>query len=328
MGEACIGRPDRGAHLGLTGRLRIVLVLTENWTLVDPRQLDRMVEMARVAEDSGIDAVMLSEHIVLGPTAGASGIMGNPRDYAMPGNQDPAMPWPDSVVIGAAIAAATKAVRIVLAAVIAPLRHPLPLAKQLATLDLLSEGRLVVQPTVGWHEDEYQAVGVPFEERGRRLDEQLEIWSLVWASSPASYKGRYYEFEDMYLEPKPTRSEGPRLWIGGSSVHPAVARRLTRHGDGFHPLGQPGDDELASLRGSIEEAGRDPREIEWVGGVRGRFPDDRSPADLDEALQQIPAQVNRGFESICIKPSQFIDSSGELPAFCEHIMRRSAELVS
>jgi alkanesulfonate monooxygenase SsuD/methylene tetrahydromethanopterin reductase-like flavin-dependent oxidoreductase (luciferase family) len=117
---------------------------------VDPRQLDRMVEMARVAEDSGIDAVMLSEHIVLGPTAGASGMMGNPRDYAVPGNQDPAMPWPDSVVIGAAIAAATKAVRIVLAAVIAPLRHPLPLAKQLATLDLLSEGRLVVLPTVGW----------------------------------------------------------------------------------------------------------------------------------------------------------------------------------
>ena len=69
---------------------RIVCVLSENWTLVEPRDLRALVRMAVEAEDAGIDAVMVSEHIVLGPSAGENGIMGNPRDYALPGNQDPA----------------------------------------------------------------------------------------------------------------------------------------------------------------------------------------------------------------------------------------------
>jgi probable F420-dependent oxidoreductase len=306
---------------------RIVLVLTENWTIVDPRRPDQLMEMARIAEDSGIDAVMLSEHVVLGPSAGASGVMGNPRDYAMPGNQDPSMPWPDSLVLAAGISAVTSTIRIALAAIIAPLRHPLLLAKQLATLDLLSRGRLVVQPTVSWHEQEYRAIGVPFEERGSRLDEHLAAWSRLWGESPASFEGLHYRFEDVYLEPKPMGQEGPRIWIGGSTTHSAVVRRLVEHGDGFHPLGQPTDEEVENVRESLRSAGREPDDLEWVGGIRGRFPDDRSPADIDEALEQIPQQMRRGFGSICVKPSQFIDSVDELPRFCELVVRRSAELV-
>jgi probable F420-dependent oxidoreductase len=295
--------------------------------MVDPRRPDQLLEMARIAEDTGIDAVMLSEHVVLGPSAGASGLMGNPRNYAMPGNQDPSMPWPDSMGLAAGISAVTSTIRIALAAIIAPLRHPLLLTKQLATLDLLSRGRLVVQPTVSWHEQEYRALGVPFEERGSRLDEHLAAWRRLWAGSPASYEGRHYQFEDVYLEPKPTKSAGPRLWIGGSTTHTAVRRRLVEHGDGFHPLGQPTDEELENVRDSLRSAGRDPGDLEWVGGVRGRFADDRSPADIDEALEQVPQQVSRGFGSICVKPSQFIDSIDELPRFCEVVVRRSAELV-
>ena len=102
---------------------------------------------------------MLSEHVVLSPGADADGLMANPRDYALPGNQDPATPWPSSGRLLSAIAAATTRLRA--AAIIAPLRHPLLLAKELATLDLLSEGRLVVQPIVSWHEPEYEALGVP-----------------------------------------------------------------------------------------------------------------------------------------------------------------------
>lgn len=296
--------------------------------MVDSRGPGQLVEMARIAEESGIDAVMLSEHVVLGPSAGEEGVMENPRAYAMPGNQDPLMPWPDSLVLGAGIAAATSTIRIALAAIIAPLRHPLLLAKQLATLDLVSGGRLVVQPTVGWHEDEYRALGVPFRERGARLDEQLEAMSRAWSASPASYQGAYYSFDEVYMEPKPVSPEGPFTWIGGSSVHPAVMRRLVRFGDGFHPLGQPTDDDLARLYDNLRDEGRDPTKLEWVGGVRGRFPDDHSAADLDEALEQVPVQVERGFETICIKPSQFIDEMGQLPAFCERVVSRSRELVS
>lgn len=327
MGEAGIGRSRGRSNLGMSQPPRIVLVLTENWTMVDPRHPEQLVDMARVAEDAGVDTVMLSEHVVLGPAAGADGVMANPRAYAMPGNQDPSMPWPDSLSLAAAIAAVTTTIRIALAAIIAPLRHPLLLAKQLATLDLLSRGRLVVQPTVSWHRDEYRALGVPFRERGRRLDEHLEVWRRVWAESPASFDGRHYRFGEVYLEPKPMNPEGPPIWIGGSTAHPAVVRRLIGHGSGFHPLGQPGEDELANLHESLREAGRDAGELEWVGGVRGRFVDDRSPADLDEALDQIPGQMARGFGTICIKPSQFIDTTAELPRFCEYVVRRASEVV-
>ncbi|MFA9445781.1 TIGR03619 family F420-dependent LLM class oxidoreductase [Egicoccus sp. AB-alg6-2] len=301
-------------------RARIVLVLSENWTLVDARRPHDVVEMARIAEDTGIDTVMLSEHVVLGPSAGADGIMGNPRDYAMPGNQDPAMPWPDSIVLASAIAAATSSLRIALAAIIAPLRHPLTLAKSLATLDLLTGGRLAVQPTVSWHAEEYEALDVPFRERGARLDEHLAAWRELWRDSPATFAGTHYAFEDVYLEPKPTRPTGPRLWIGGSSVHPAVRRRLVEYGDAFHPLGQPSDQELTQLHAALRDAGRDPASLEWIGGIRGRFPDERSPADLAEALEQVPAQLARGFGTICVKPSQFIDDLATLPAFCRRVV--------
>ena len=148
--------------------------------------------MAVEAEDAGIDGVMLSEHIVLGPSAGAGGRPANPRDYAAPGNQDPDTPWPDSIVLMSAIAAVTTRLRLIGAAIIAPLRHPVLLAHQLATLDLLCEGRLVVQPTVSWHREEYAALGVPFERRGELLDEHLAAWRALWRPGPASFDGRWH----------------------------------------------------------------------------------------------------------------------------------------
>jgi alkanesulfonate monooxygenase SsuD/methylene tetrahydromethanopterin reductase-like flavin-dependent oxidoreductase (luciferase family) len=102
------------------GGPRLVLVLSENWTMTSDRDLRGLVRIAQEAEDAGVDGVMLSEHIVLGPSAGALGRPGNPRDYAAPGNQDPATPWPDSIVLMSAIAAATTTVRLIGAAIIAP----------------------------------------------------------------------------------------------------------------------------------------------------------------------------------------------------------------
>jgi Luciferase-like monooxygenase len=120
---------------------RMCLILSENWTMTSGRDLPRLVRWAREAEDAGFDSVMISEHIVLGPSAGANGIMLNPREYALPGDQDPATPWPSSVVLLSAIAAVTERIRLVAGAVIAPLRHPLLIARELGSLDLLSGGR-------------------------------------------------------------------------------------------------------------------------------------------------------------------------------------------
>ncbi len=306
---------------------RMVLVLSENWTLTPPRDLRALVRMAVEAEDAGFDAVMLSEHVVLGRSADAEGRMANPREYALPGNQPPEMPWPSSLVLLSAIAAATSRIRLAAAAIIAPLRHPLALAKDLATLDLLSEGRLVVQPTVSWHRDEYDALGVPFGKRGKLLDEQLEIWRGAWAESPTRYKGRFYEFDDVWVEPKPYRPDGPRLWFGGQTLHPPLLRRLVEYGHGFHPLGRPTPEELELLRAALAEAGRDISELELVGGTRANFPDERSPAPLEPALDSIPEQREQGFTSFCIKPSQFLDDASRFGEWCREVIRRVEALA-
>jgi probable F420-dependent oxidoreductase len=298
------------------------MVLTENWTITSPRDLRGLVRLAQVAEDEGIDTVMLSEHIVLGASAGADGRPYNPKDYAAPGNQDPATPWPDSIVLMSAIASATHRLRIAGAAIIAPLRHPLLLAHQLAALDLLSEGRLVVQPTVSWHEEEYDALGVPFHHRGALLDEHLAAWMAVWRQSPASFSGQYYEFGDVWLEPKPYRPEGPRLWFGGMRMSPPLLRRLVAHGHGFHPFGPASDEDFAAIREALTAAGRDISELEVIGGIRPRFTSADGPADIDEAAATIPEQLERGYTSICFNPSQYVKDVAEIPSVCRKLVGR------
>jgi len=306
----------------------MVSVLTENWTMVDPRNIRDIVRMAQEAEDAGFDMVMVSDHVLLGPSAGSGGRMANPRDYAMPGNQDPATAWPSSLVLLSAIAAATSRIRIGAIALIAPLRHPLALAKDLATLDLLSEGRLVIQPTVSWHADEYAALGVPFDKRGSILDEHLEIWRRVWRDSPVSFSGDFFSFKDVYVEPKPSRPEGPRMWFGGERLHPRLLQRLLDYGSGFHPLGRPRTEDVQVLQEGLAARGRSLRDLEMVGGTRVEFPDDHSCAPLQPALAGIPEQQALGFTTFCIKPSIFIDDRAEHAAFCRRVMKQVDALTA
>ena len=219
-----------------------------------------------------------------------------------------------------AIAAATTRLRLIAAAIIAPLRHPILLAHQLATLDLLCEGRLVVQPTVSWHREEYEALGVPFERRGELLDEHLAAWRALWGSTPASFAGRHYRFADVYLEPKPFRPEGVRLWFGGMSVGPWIVRRLVQYGHGFHPFGQPTVEERRPLVEAMAAAGRDMSELEVVGGIRGRFASPGGVADLAEAAEAIPAQLADGYTTICFKPSQYTDDPAEVGRLCRQLV--------
>ena len=307
--------------------MRALIILTEHDTLVDGADVGALVELAVVAESCGVDGVMLSEHIVLGPSSYALGPAANPRAYAAPGNQPPTMPWPSSLVTASAIAARTESLRLVLGAVITPLRHPLLLAKEWATLDRLSGGRLVVLPTVSWHEPEYAALGVDFAARGAILDEQLLAWREVWRPGPASFDGRHIHFTDAYVEPKPVRPDGVRMWFGGSSLHPRVIRRLVEFGHGYNPFGAPSAAELQRLDEALAAAGRARDEIEFVGGVRAVLPEDGSPASLDQALSTVAPQRDAGFSTICVKPSMFIDALDEYPDFCRAVVSGLAALA-
>jgi len=308
---------------------RMQLVLSENWTMTGGRaDLPTVIRWAREAEDAGFDSVMISEHIVLGPDAGANGVMGNPRDYALPGNQDPHTPWPNSLMLLSAIAAVTERVRLAASAVIAPLRHPLLLARELGTLDLLSEGRLIVLPNVSWSRDEYAALGVPFSRRGKLLDEHLEIWAKLWGPSPVSHDSAYYPFQDVYFEPKAYRPDGPRLCFGGAGMHDAMVRRIVRYGHAFNPLGKVTPEQMQTLKTAMAAAGRDIADLEMIGSTRAVFPDDDSCADLAQALEPIPEQLAQGFTTFCIKPSQFTDDPKGMGAFCREVMRRVESLTA
>ncbi len=298
----------------------MLMILTENHTMLDPRDMRGLVDLARIAEDSGFDAVMVSEQTMLGPDAAIEGLMSNPRMYAAVGNQDPMTPWPSSVATLAAVAAATSRVRVVAGAIIPSLRHPILLAKDLATIDLLCEGRLVVQPTVSWQQAEYEAHGVAFSERGRILDEHLEAMSRLWAGSPASFSGRYFSFEDAYCEPKAWRPTGPRMWFGGEWMHPALIRRMVRYGSGFHPFGTPTADDLAELAEGLAVAGRDISEIELIGGTRATFASPDAVADVDDAMAAIDEQVAAGYSLFCMKPSQYTDDIREVAGICRRMV--------
>ena len=221
-----------------------------------------------------------------------------------------------------AIAAVTTRIRLVASAVIAPLRHPLLLARELGSLDLLSGGRLVVQPTVSWLEEEYAALGVPFRRRGDLLDEHLAAWRVLWRDTPASFTGRHYRFRDVYFEPKAFRPEGPPLWLGGARLHRRMLARIVAYGAGFNPLGRPAPAELAALGAAMRAAGRDPGSLELVGGTRAVFGGPDSVADLGQALAAIGPQVQAGFTTFCVKPSQFTDDPAEVGPLCRDIIRR------
>ena len=306
------------------------MILSENWTLTSGRDLPELVRWAQVAEDTGFDAVMISEHVVLGPDASVNGVMGNPRDYAMPGNQDPEMPWPNSLLLLAAMASVTQRLRLVAGAIIAPLRHPLLLARELGTLDLISEGRLVVQPTVSWSRTSTPRSGSTFTKRGKILDEQLEIMGLAWQGSPFSYSGEHFAFEDVRLSPRCLSPRWPTAVVrrAGGELRRCCGG-WSGYGHGFHPVGRVvrRGPRQARRRG-WPEAGRDIADLELIGGTRAVFPDDDSRRRSRRGRwSRIREQLEQGFTTFCVKPSQFIDDAAELPAFCRDVVRRAEAMT-
>jgi probable F420-dependent oxidoreductase len=174
---------------------------------------DAIARAARQAEELGFTDVWVSDHLAV------------PEGAPYP----PAFLYEPVVALTWAAAATTR-VRLGTSVLVLPYRHPLHLAKELATLDVLSGGRLLLGAAAGWLEGEFAALGVPFRERGARTDECLAVLRACWGSDPVTFTGRYYQFETMKVLPKPVRTVP--IWIGGASD--AALRRAVREGDGWH----------------------------------------------------------------------------------------------
>jgi probable F420-dependent oxidoreductase len=164
------------------------------------------------------------------------------------------------------VAAISPTLRLGTAVMAAPTRSPVVLAKQAATLDVLCAGRLTLGLGAGWLPEEFEAVGVPIEERMPRLEEAVEVLRTLWRDPVASFDGRFTRFKDVVSSPKPLRGTIP-IVMGGRT--PAGARRAGRLADGFFPTGRDpeGLGELfATASAAAEEAGRDPAALELIAG--------------------------------------------------------------
>jgi len=228
-----------------------------------PFDPDPIVHYAQAADRVGFESIWVPEHVAI------------PHNYQtrypyraegkLPGD-DEDMNWPEPLMCLTYVAAVTKKIRLGTIVIILPLRHPLYIAKEMATLDVLSKGRANLGIGSGWLEEEFEALGLDFHVRGKRTDESIEAIRALWRDNPASFSGKHFNFAPLKSFPKPVQRDGIPIFVGG--ISPAAIRRVARYGNGYIPVG--GLEESAPIFDKIKaecvRIGRNPAEIELCCG--------------------------------------------------------------
>ncbi len=219
---------------------------------------DQALEVCRAAERAGFESLWGGEHVILPSTIESK--YPYTEDGKIPAEPD--TPIPDPLIWLAFAAAAAPTMRLGTCILIVPQRNPLVLAKELATLDRISGGRVELGLGVGWLREEFEALGVPWERRGARNDEYIEAMRALWAGPHAEFHGEFVDFDPVTCSPRPVQDSIPILVGGDSDV---ALRRAARMADGYFP-GEGDMDRLRALiqrlRETCEAHDRDPDEIE------------------------------------------------------------------
>lgn len=211
----------------------------------------QIADLAQMAEQAGVDRIMLTDHVVMGAHTDKYpyGPFPFPPDTA----------WLEPLASIAHMAAVTERVRFSTKILIAPLRPAAVLAKTLATMDMLSQGRLEVGMGTGWQREEYEAAGIPWVERGRRLTDTIAACKALWRDSPASFHSATVNFDDIWCEPKPAQEGGIPIWVAGA-LHRNNLARLVEHADGWIPPPYGNLEEVAdgvsTLKSALAASGR------------------------------------------------------------------------
>jgi len=220
---------------------------------------DTAIEIARVAEEAGFESVWGGEHVIFPSTIESA--YPYSADGKVPATPD--TPIPDPLIWLAYVAAAAPTLRLGTCILILPQRNPLVLAKEIATLDHLSGGRVELGIGVGWLKEEFEALGVPWERRGARTDEYVAALRTLWGDSRVEFHGEFVDFEPVTCTPRPPQGPGVPIVVGGDT--PAAIRRAARLADGYFP-GEGSPERLAALISDLaeecERQGRDPSEVE------------------------------------------------------------------
>lgn len=267
---------------------------------------DWMVDWAQHVEACGFESLVVVEHTVVVHDYTST----YPYDPSGKVGLDADCDVPDPLQLLAFLAGQTHTIGLATGVLVLPNHHPVALAKRLATLDVLSRGRLRLCVGMGWMQEEVEACGAPFRERGRRADEQLTVLRKLWTGEAVTHDGEFFSFARAVSRPVPTRQIP--VHIGGHSE--AAARRAGRLGDGLQPLGVVGErlsELVALMHDSAEQVGRDPSALELtLGHLVGRITSEKagslgalgahrivldpSPtADLTEAKDELSACAQR-----------------------------------
>jgi probable F420-dependent oxidoreductase len=228
----------------------------------------RIVTVARWAEELGYGSLWLTDHVALPLNCDSF------YPYRSHGRWDypPETPWLDPLVSLAWASAAAPSLRLGTSVLVAPLRHPVLLAKQVASLDYLSGGRVLLGVGAGWMAEEFRTMNVSFAERGRRLDEMVAIMRACWSGETVEHTGAQFQLGGFKMHPRPAQSQIPIIWGGHSD---AALRRVARLGDGWHPTQIALDalaDGMARLHRFCEEQGRDPSSLLIVARPGNNYP--------------------------------------------------------
>ena len=243
---------------------------------------EAIVTVARQAEALGFDSVWVTDHIVIPHSA-------IPRFGET---------FFELFATLAYVAGKPRRVRLGTSVIILPYRNPLFMAKALATIDVLSGGRLIVGAAVGWLVEEFEALGIPFKERGARSNEALKIMKLLWTEAEPRFEGRFFKFAGIKAEPKPLQKPHPPIWIGGSSA--AALTRAAEFAEAWHPTHRPIEEIAAGvtqLKEMAKARGRDPNTLQVIA---------RAPLRVvagDEAQEPRPLLVGT--------PEQIVESIGK-----------------
>jgi probable F420-dependent oxidoreductase len=194
--------------------------------LSNPDFLSHFVE---TAESLGFYSVFMSDHILI------PNIIKKNYPYNETGQFDEPNDAIELMTSLAFVAARTNKIRLMTGIMVAPYRNPVLAAKMLATIDYLSKGRLIVGIGTGWMKEEFEYLGVPFEERGSRVDEYIQIYKELWTKDFPDFHGKYSKFRGASLLPKPVQSPHPPIWIGGESS--LAMKRAAKYGDAWMPIG-------------------------------------------------------------------------------------------
>lgn len=230
---------------------------------------DHLVNLARSAESSGLESLWAVEHVVV--PVGYESRYPYSKDGRMPGPEE--SPIPDPLVWLGYAAAVTERIRLATGILILPQRHPFYVAKAAATLDQLSAGRAILGVGIGWLEEEFRGLGIPFASRASRTEEAIRGLRSLWGPEPSAFQGEHFRWDPVHSNPKPVQAGGVPIVVGGHVA--GAARRAARLGDGFFPARSENLEELlAALRDECRKIDRDPDEIEITAGAAPRSVDE------------------------------------------------------